>query len=456
MEKISLKIEKSKEKITPFGGAILIGDLFKKLRLRDYIDSKLPKPKSNRGLKFSEKILPLIGSFMLGGSSFSDVDKLSGDMVLQKILQMEKIAESSTINRSFLNQEILNEDRRIADSKEIRVIDELMRKVCLKLVKLLGLKEVTIDQDATYIKANKENAKVCYKGEKAYSTLMSFISEIGVCIGEETREGNVSPSTGLLEQLKKIKNHLEEIGVKLSRYRADSASYKSEIINYCIREGIEFIIGADLDVSVKEGIRNISEESWKPYIDRYGVRSDRKEVSEFVHTMNKTEESFRVIVVREEIKENDKLKGLFKNYKYHAIATDSKLSANEVVNDYNGRGVCEYYIKEAKYGFNLRNLPSGNLESNGLWIKTGMLSYNLMMLLKHQVLEISSKKLKLNNKLSKINYKNKESKSIRYLIFSIAGKIIKRGRRLILKLCCSKDMLELLCKSRLEIMSLNL
>ena len=34
MEKISLKLEKSKEKITPFGGAILIGDLFEKLRLK--------------------------------------------------------------------------------------------------------------------------------------------------------------------------------------------------------------------------------------------------------------------------------------------------------------------------------------------------------------------------------------------------------------------------------------
>ncbi len=77
MEKISLKIEKSKEKITSFGGAVLIGDLLEKLGLKDYIDSKLPKPKSNRGLKFSEKLLPLIASFMLGGSSFSDVDKLS-------------------------------------------------------------------------------------------------------------------------------------------------------------------------------------------------------------------------------------------------------------------------------------------------------------------------------------------------------------------------------------------
>ena len=39
MEKISLKLEKSKKKITSFEGAILIGDLFEKLKLRVSIDS---------------------------------------------------------------------------------------------------------------------------------------------------------------------------------------------------------------------------------------------------------------------------------------------------------------------------------------------------------------------------------------------------------------------------------
>ena len=454
MGKITLKIEKSKEKITPFGGAVLIGDLLEKLGLEEYIDSRLQKPRSNRGLRFSEKIVPLIASFMLGGSSFSDVDKLSGDMVLRKLLRMGNIADSSTINRSFLNQSVLREEESVAYSEEIRVIGELSDEICLKMVKLLGLKEVTIDQDATYIEANKREAKVCYKGYKAYSSLMSFISEIGGCIGEETREGNVSASRGLLKQLRGVKEKLGKVGVKLSRYRTDSASYQSEIINYCNEEGIEFFIGGDLDRAVVRGIRNIEEESWKAYVDRYGIRSDTEEVSEFIHTMEKTGESFRMVVVREEMREE--IRGLFKRYKYRVIATNSKLPANEVVNYYNERGKCEYYIKEAKYGFNLKNLPSGDLESNGLWIKTGMLSYNLMILLKHQVLEMSSKKLRLSNKLSKINYKNKESKSIRYLIFSIAGKIVRRGRSLILKLCCSEDMLELLQRSRLELMELNL
>ncbi len=342
----------------------------------------------------------------------------------------------------------------VADSEEIRVIGELLEEICLKLLRLLGLKEVTIDQDVTFIEVSKKEAKVCYKGYKAYSSLMSFISEVGICIGEETREGNVSASRGLLKQLKKINKKLKKKGLKLSRYRADSASYQSEIINYCFKEGIEFFIGGDLDRAVMEGIENIPEESWKPYVDRYGVKSDREEVSEFIHTMNKTGESFRIVVVREEVKE--KVKGLFKSYKYRVISTNSILPANEVVNVYNERGKCEYYIKEAKYGFNLKNLPSGNLESNGLWLKVGMLSYNLMMMLKHRVLEISSKKLRLSNKLSKINYKNKESKSLRYLIFSIAGKLVRRGRSLILKLCCSEEMLELLYRSRLELMRLSL
>ena len=76
MEKISLKLEKSKEKITPFGGAVLLCDLFQKLRIYEYIDNNLPKPGSNRGYLPSKKILPLIATFMLGGGSFSDVDKL--------------------------------------------------------------------------------------------------------------------------------------------------------------------------------------------------------------------------------------------------------------------------------------------------------------------------------------------------------------------------------------------
>jgi hypothetical protein len=242
MEKIALKIEKSKEKITSFGGGgVLLGGILKILRIAEYIDSKLPKPKSNRGLYPSKKLIPLIASFMLGGSSFSDVDKLLSDKTLQMLLQIDKIPESSVINRWFLNQDTYGKDESVAKSKAIETVGNLSTSISMKILEIEGLKGVTIDQDATYIKVYKSEAAKCYKGYKAYSSLMSFVSEIGCCISEEFREGNISPTTGLLEQLKLVNRELSQKGIKLSRYRGYSASYKHELINYCFENEIEFL-----------------------------------------------------------------------------------------------------------------------------------------------------------------------------------------------------------------------
>jgi hypothetical protein len=56
---IPIKLKESKEKITPFGGAIVLSELLKSLGIRDYIDKNLPLPKSNAGLLPSSKIIPV-------------------------------------------------------------------------------------------------------------------------------------------------------------------------------------------------------------------------------------------------------------------------------------------------------------------------------------------------------------------------------------------------------------
>ena len=446
MKKIALKIEKSKEKITPFGGSILLSDLYEKLKLREYIDSLFPAPGSNRGYKASDKILAILSSFMLGGSNIKEIDKLREDKSLRELLSLEKFPESSTINRWLLSSGKLK--------KSIKAINKLLDKLTAELLKKEGITGVTMDQDATYIEANKDEAKYCYKGNKAYSILMSFISGIGICIATEMREGNVSPSKGLLEQLKMCNEKLKKLDIKLLNYRADSASYNAEIINYCEEERITYFIGCPLDKAVKEIIGNIEEGSWEVYEDKYGIQYEYKEVSESIHSMNKSKKSFRIIVVREKIKDKEgkEIKGIFQLYKYRVIITNSESPANEAVNFYNQRGECEYYIKEAKYGYNLKNLPCGELGGNSLWSAIGVLGYNLMIYLKRLVLEKGLKKVKGLKK--NLSFKNKEAKSIRYLIFSIAGKLVIRGGRNKLKLCCSEKMIELFNIWRLEIQNL--
>ena len=46
MNKLTLKLGQCNEKITPFGGIVLIGDLIEHLGIKEHIDNYLPKPGS--------------------------------------------------------------------------------------------------------------------------------------------------------------------------------------------------------------------------------------------------------------------------------------------------------------------------------------------------------------------------------------------------------------------------
>lgn len=426
MNKLTYKYERSNDKITPFGGISLLIPLLEKLGIRDYLDNELDHPGSNRGKPPSSKIIPVIISMICGGRSFSDIDKLSFDKVLRYVCGIEDIPDSSSISRYFSKTEsMLNE---IAINKTISKLGSLNYKIVKDALKREKPSSVTLDQDATYTEVYKRQAKYCYKKFKAYSSLMCFIGESGYCIDEEFREGNVNAQVGILDQLQRVHKYLKSCGIEVSNVRNDSAGYQAKVFNYCFDTGLTFYIGGDLDSSVLDGINNIPSDSWKIYKNRHGDESDNEEISEFIHCMNETKESFRMIVVRKQIEsENPTVPELLEDkYEYRVIATNSELDAEKVVHFYNLRGVCEYNIKEAKYGFNLKSFPSGNLPGNGLWFKTGILAYNLIMYLKRIIMGGA--------------YKNKEMGSIRYQVISIAAKLVSHGGRKVLKLCCSVEM----------------
>jgi len=71
MKSLSLKLKMSNEKITSFGSSIVIADFIKSLGLEERLDALLPKARSNRGYKPSQKILAFISSVMLSGISFA-------------------------------------------------------------------------------------------------------------------------------------------------------------------------------------------------------------------------------------------------------------------------------------------------------------------------------------------------------------------------------------------------
>lgn len=115
-----------------------------------------------------------------------------------------------------------------------------MKNIAVKDIKLSKITEITLDSDAALIEADKYESKKTYKGFRGMQSLMGFIYETGGCIYEEFRNGNTSPSEGILKQLLKTHKYLNKRCVKIKNFRSDYAGYQSFVINYCESAGIDF------------------------------------------------------------------------------------------------------------------------------------------------------------------------------------------------------------------------
>lgn len=410
---LNFKLEYGKEEVTPYAGLGLYGEMFKALGLAKEINMILPKPGSGKGFEPAEYVKPLVMMFIGGGKYIEDIRKIQADKGLRKICNIEEIPGADAIGDWL---------RRVGWRKAEK-LNEVNDNFTRRIIKKSVLNEFTLDIDATEIPADKYYAEYTYKGNKGYMPLLGFIPELDWCCGYEFRAGNVAPQDKNYEFTKGIMELVKGVGKTIKRFRSDSAGYQARLFNYLNGEGAKYTITADQDEAVKGLINQLSEGgSWKEVNNRDGIKTDR-EYCETVHSMEKTGHSFRLVVQRWKNPEQD----LFKRtseYCYHVIATnylEEEKNAQEVIRWHNGRSNSENYNKELKSGFNLDYMPCGELAANAVWFGIGILAYNLF---------IASKIY-----LFPRGWIKKTITTVRWQFIQLAGRIIRRSRYVILRIC---------------------
>ena len=398
---LPFKIEMTNDTITPHAGLALFGEFAVGLGLLDLADRYLPKPGSGAGYKASEYIFPLVLTLNGGGRSIEDTRKIRDDEGLREILPLEKLPSSDATGDWF---------RRMGTGGGLKGLEKVNKHFLKRGMKYDGIKGYTLDIDATGILAEKESAKVTYKGFKGYMPIVGHIAENSLVLGDEFREGNVPPASRNLEFLKYCERQMPK-GKRIKAFRSDSAAYQAEIINHCEGNGIKFAIGADLDEAVLGAIRAIPKDDWKPYKNGH--------VAETVHSMNKTKKAFRLVVIRRPYQGN-----MFSeedmSLKYTVISTNRIESSEWVVTWYNQRGDCsENRIKELKIGFGMERMPCGQFEANAVFFRIGVLAYNLYRLFILKTLDKS--------------WHRHQVQTVRWRLYQIAGKIVFHGGQVFLK-----------------------
>ncbi|MDQ7060311.1 MAG: IS1380 family transposase [Sulfurimonas sp.] len=264
----------------------------------------------------------------------------------------------------------------------------------------------------------------------------------GWVIDADFRDGNEAPASENLEFIKQCQLQLP-IGTKFDRVRIDSAGYQASIFNYCDKEEMLFTISGRKDRSVWSSINDIKDDEWE-------TLSKKEKISEFFHTMNGTNNAFRMIVVKKDITPilptlegyiSDEVMQQHKDEMYYCIATnDNDLTAKEIVKLHRQRGeTSENKIKELKNGFNMSYLPTSDFEANSFYFAIGTLAYNLFLLFK-QILDKS--------------LQHHTVKTIRYKLYNIAGKVISHARETVLKV--NEQFMELLQNIRIKAYQMSL
>ena len=283
---MGFKLERTEEALTAHGGLALMGEYNNKLGLRSFVDACLPTAGSNRGYAPSVFVESLVLMLQGGGRCLDDLRGLEKEEGLMALIGRETIPDASTVGDWL---------RRMGDvesgSEGLSGLAEVRDRLTERLLGLEALTEYTLDADATQIEGEKREAQWTYKGVQGYMPMLGFLFENGLCLLDEFREGatsparNASPGGGQVAFYQECRKRMPA-GKRIARYRADSASYQSDLINALEGDGVVWAITADQDCAVKAVVGAIPKEGWREPVCGCGY-----EVAETVHSMGKTDNS---------------------------------------------------------------------------------------------------------------------------------------------------------------------
>jgi len=405
---LRFKLGVTKDEITARSGLAVYAEFLRGFGVKELIERRMPLPGSNRGYKAWQYIEPLMLMLYGGGKHIEDLREVVEDKALRKLIGLKKIPSVSTVGDWLV---------RMGNGSGLKCLQEVIEKVAKKALRKHDVNGYTLWSDPTLIESEKREAKKTYEGFKGYRPILTALKELPVVVCHRFREGNAMG--GVVEALEGAYRVLPA-GKRIKHASLDSEFYTLEVINFLGGKRTTFAIAASKDSAVREAIKGIN--AWKVFKTEEGEETDR-EVGESLHTMNGTEEAFRLVVLRWKKKQPE----LFNSdkYHYHAIATSLDSPAEAVIWQYNDRGQMENVIKEIKLGMRMESLPSGDFGANAFWFALGVITYNMFILQKEMLLPEQ--------------YRRKTIQTLRWSLIGIAGKVIKHGRSLWLLLASTLD-----------------
>ena len=413
----AVKYESTDEDLTAAAGLGTMMDLFTETPEYKALRECLPSRTSNASYDTSHLAFVLLCGFWYGYDCLDDLEKFRGDpMVLAKLGEIPRAKTIGDYLRDF-------------DEENIRDLNQVLTKQALRNRERVGAgSEITFDIDSS---PNEQSGKKIegvewnYKGQWCLDSLLVF-DELGFCYGMLLRPGNTFSSQGSEKMMLDILKYISEQDRKGITVRADSAFCSEDFIRMCLLMGVKFSITAHGNMGWEAEALDL--QNFKPWVYskeemdealEENIELPRIETSFYLYEPGWAKNlKFPVIVKRTWIVDEVTQKGF---WKYYAVITNRglyPLTAQNILEFHAKRGNAENFIREEKYGYDLKHYPCQKLKANHAYGLLALVASNFLRCL--QVLENPDKP----------SY----AKKLRHRLIAIPGKLISHSGKAIMKI----------------------
>lgn len=409
--------------ITPFGGLHLIHEQVLAKKIPQFINTVLGKRRHNAEYSYSDLILNMSYITFCGGDCAEDIGYVKDTF---RELQGMKTASPDTLleiqkELSTPAEEIQSESGTL---NKININDRLNGLLIKTALHTEVLKreytDYCLDFDHQFIPTEKYDTTYSYKQERGYFPAVASINKIPVYI--ENRNGNCNVKFQQLNTIQRIVSLLKEENIHPGSCRMDCGSYIKEVCSYLQSEGILFYIRAEQSEQLL--FEASLSENWKKV--EIGINS--YEVSSIKYCFG--EHTFRVVVYRWPNKTGQlsTITADSNNYLF-IITNDWERNEKSIIEIYNDRGNSERLFDMQNNDFNWKKMPFSFLEQNTVYL--------ILMAICHvlyqwfiRVFSKSCDFLQPHHRLKKFTFR----------LVCIPGKVIRTGRRRIVKLFTSLNI----------------
>ena len=349
----------------------------------------------------------LMLGILSGANRIKKIETFSRDPLIQELFGIKDKIDEDTIS---------NRIRRFGQKQNCELMD-VIGNTSKKVHKQLGTKEDILDLDSTVktVYGNQEGTAKGYnpakKGAMSYHPLLGFLNSTRECILSWFRPGNTYTSNNTAGFIKQTFAMLEEnIGHLL--VRADSGFFDNAIISQIeSRPDTEYII--------KVKMKNLNSLLSSQYWESIPGKPDW-EMTEFYHKCTGWDKDRKFVAMRR-IRKLEAEGMLFPRaeYDYFCYVSNMYESTLFIHSEYGDRGTCENWIEAVKNQMFGGSLLTQDFWANeALWLASVM-SYNVSVWMRALTDEKSW---------------HEEPMTFRSWFIQLAGKVVKSGRKVYLKM----------------------